>query len=79
MVISKKRIQLKFVTIQVVQPQVTQIKMQARLAKLLTKTEEVPFQRSPVQPLIWNMPVNFKVGLELATELWDLCDSAAHR
>jgi hypothetical protein len=39
-----RKLQLKFVTIQVVRPMAAQMKMQARLARVLTKAEEVPFQ-----------------------------------
>lgn len=58
------KLQLKFVTIQVVHPQFAQKKTQ-RLARLLTKTEEVRFLISLVRPLIWNTYVNFWEDLNL--------------
>jgi hypothetical protein len=71
------KLQLKFVTTQVVPPQVAQMKTWRRLAILLMKTEEVPL-RSLVQPLIRNMPANSKGGLEHVLELCNLCALVAH-
>jgi hypothetical protein len=74
------KLRLKIVSVQVVPPQVAQMKTWRKFTKSLTETDEVPFQRSLAnRPHVWNIPVNSNGGLKHVTDLCKVCALVAHQ